>query len=523
MKKIALAFISVFDKTGVVEIASFLAKKGVEIVCTTATGKMLEKNGIKTKELSAITGQEHVADGEIEGLYPYVFNGIMSAHTPHENSKTPATRPIDLVIINPVPFGQTKDDIILPTEKVDPYSVLDVAGISLIRTAAKNFKDVAVLVNPSQYAEFMEEFAKGSGSINPDYARKLGVKAFELTTSYDIGIYRHMYNESNKESFLPETLFLTYKKSMDLRHGENPHQRASFYKEPDLYGVSIGEAMLHKGPPMTYNLMYDLNLALEIVMEFDKPAVAVVKQGVPLGVALDKDPCKAYMRARDVEPNNTMGAVVAFNGQIEKRAAKELSAAMNEAVIALRYTDGALEHLKNSAKKNQNVRILQITSKKWTKQAGTLNLRSMLGGVLVQENDDLLLPEGAHLKVMSKRKPTRKQLADLILAWKVCKHVGSSSVVLAKDLQTIGTAANQINRAEAMKIAFDKAGENSVGSVVAFDSFIPFRNVIDEASRYGITSIIQPGGAIRDDEITMACDEHNIALAMTGMRHYKHG
>jgi len=308
---------------------------------------------------------------------------------------------------------------------------------------------------------------------------------------------------------------------MELRYGENPHQRAAFFREPDLYGVSLAEAEMHKGGPIPYNMAYDLNLALEIVMEFDKPAVAVVKQGVPLGVALEKDLVKAYLKARDVEPASAVGAVVAFNGQVEKRAAKEITATYNEAIIASRYTEGALELLR-SAKKAANMRVLQIVGKKWTKQAGTLNLRSVLGGVLVQENDDLLLPEGAHLKVLSKRKPTRKQLADLILAWKVVKHVGSNAVVLAKDLQTIGTGANQINRMDAMRIAFEKAGDESVGCVMAFDTFIPMRNIIDEASRYGITAIIQPGGALRDDEIGMACDEHNIALGLTGMRHFKH-
>ena len=238
-------------------------------------------------------------------------------------------------------------------------------------------------------------------------------------------------------------------------------------------------------------------------------------------MALDKDITKAYMRARDVEAAQAAGAVVAFNGQVEKRTAKELTNTYSEAIIASRYTDGALDHLK-TAKKSPNMRILQIASKKWTKQAGTLNVRSMLGGVLVQENDDHLLPEGTHLKILSKRKPTRKQLADLILAWKVCKHVGSNAVVLAKDLQTIGTSANLINRIDSMKEALEKAGENALGCVMAFDTFIPFRNVIDEAARYGITAIIQPGGALRDDEIIMACDEHNISLAMTGMRHLKH-
>lgn len=521
MKKIATALISVHDKTNLVDLAAFLSKKGVEIIASTPTCKMLDKNGVKAQDLATVTGHGETLDGSIEAMHPIIFGGVMalrreSSHT--EQLKNIGGQHIDLVIANPAPF-----DAVTETGGSidDSVSAADVATLSLIRAAARNFRDVAVLTNPAQYAEFMDEFTKTEGKPSVDFCRKLAVRAFELSASYDMDIYNNMNKELRRDEFLPQTLFLKYSKAMELRYGENPHQRAAFFREPDLYGVSLAEAEMHKGGPIPYNMAYDLNLALEIVMEFDKPAVAVVKQGVPLGVALEKDLVKAYLKARDVEPASAVGAVVAFNGQVEKRAAKEITATYNEAIIASRYTEGALELLR-SAKKAANMRVLQIVGKKWTKQAGTLNLRSVLGGVLVQENDDLLLPEGAHLKVLSKRKPTRKQLADLILAWKVVKHVGSNAVVLAKDLQTIGTGANQINRMDAMRIAFEKAGDESVGCVMAFDTFIPMRNIIDEASRYGITAIIQPGGALRDDEIGMACDEHNIALGLTGMRHFKH-
>ena len=523
MKKITSAYINVQDKTGIVDLAAMLVKKGVEVFCPSATLKLLEKNGVTATDASTITGQEKTLDGAVDGLSQALFAGFLaerkdSAHT--EQLKSMGARRLDLLIANPVPF-EVQDDVHDLASKKNPLDTMDVSAISQMRAAAKNYKNVAVLCSPDQYSEFTEEFSKNDGSLKPDYMMKLALRVFELTAEYESTIYKYLSKLANKDEFLPETLFLSYKKAFDLKYGENPHQKAVFYKVPDLYGVSIAEAELHKGAALTYDLAYDLDLALEIVMEFDKPAVAVVKQGVPLGVALDKDLTRAYIRARDVEPASAVGAVVAFNGQLEKRGAKELTSTYNEAVIASRYTDGALDHLK-SAKKSTNMRVLQIAGKKWTKQAGTLNVRSMLGGVIVQENDDLLLPEGTHLKVLSKRKPTRKQLADLILAWKVCKHVGSNSVVLAKDLQTIGTGANQINRMDAMQTALDKAGDNAVGCVMAFDTFIPFRNVVDEAARLGITCIIQPGGALRDDEIAMACDEHNIALGITQMRHTRH-
>lgn len=526
MKKIACAYINVHDKAGLIELAGFLYKKGVEIIAAAPQCKALEKNGIKAVDAFEITRADSMLDGAVDGLHPAIMAGILAdrADTAHiEQLKNAGARRIDLVITNPGPLEMEKEDgpLLPAAQKLVNFPAIDVATITLLRSAAKNYKNVAVLCSPDQYAEFMEEFSKHDGAPRPDFLRRLALRAFEFTAAYDMKIYNSLFRESSKESFLPDTLFLKYIKSSELRYGENPHQRACFFKEPDLYGVSMGEAILQKGAPLTYSQVFDLNMALEIVMEFDKSAVAVVKQGVALGVALDKDITKAYIKARDVETAQAVGAVVAFNGQVEKRTAKEITNTYNEAIIASRYTEGALEHLK-TAKKAPNMRVLQIASKKWTKQAGTLHVRSMLGGVLVQENDDHLLPEGTHLKILSKRKPTRKQLADLILAWKVCKHVGSNAVVLAKDLQTIGTSANLINRIDSMKEALEKAGENALGCVMAFDTFIPFRNVIDEAARYGITAIIQPGGALRDDEIIMACDEHNISLGLTGMRHLKH-
>jgi phosphoribosylaminoimidazolecarboxamide formyltransferase/IMP cyclohydrolase len=308
---------------------------------------------------------------------------------------------------------------------------------------------------------------------------------------------------------------------MDLKYGENPHQKAAFYRQPEHSGISLGDLEQLHGPVLSYNNLNDINAALELALEFDREAAVVIKHGNPTGVALDKDLTKAYLGARDVDKVSAFGAVVAFTGQVDKKTAKELENTYTEVLVAPKYTDGALEMLKSS-KKVTNMRILRINAKKWQKNRNELEICSVMGGVVVQEHDDQLVPEGGQIKVVSKRKPTRKQLADLVFAWKVCKYVRSNAVVIVKDGQTLGIGAGQMSRLDSLKIALEKAGEEAVGAVMASDAYFPFRNVVDEAAQYGVTAIIQPGGARRDDEIIMASDEHNVALCMTGMRHFKH-
>jgi phosphoribosylaminoimidazolecarboxamide formyltransferase / IMP cyclohydrolase len=522
MKKITRALISVYDKTGVLELASFLSKRGVEIIATSGTAKTLEKNGVKTVEMTAFTGSPELLGGEIKSLHPVVLASLMAdPEEPQtmEQLQTIGGRPIQLLIVNPLPLEPVENPA--KGKHVKPVVSIDVGGVAMICAAARNHENIAILVNPAQYAAFMEAFTASEGKIPETLVRSLALQAYEMVADYNISLYEHFYKKTVKEQFPPETLFLRYKKSMDLKYGENPHQKAAFYKQAEVSGISLSDLELLQGPPMSYNNLNDVNSALEIALEFEREACVVVKHGNPTGMAIDKDPCKAYVKARDADKVSAFGAVVAFTGQVDKKTAKELENAYTEVLLAPKITDGALELLKAS-KKTGNMRIYRVNSKKWAKNQKEPEIRSVMGGIVLQERDDLLVPDGGQIKVVSKRKPTRKQLADLVLAWKVCKYVRSNAIVIVKDGQTLGIGAGQMSRLDSIKIALEKAGENAVGSVMASDAYFPFRNVVDEAAQYGIASIIQPGGARRDDEIVMACDEHNIALCLTGMRHFRH-
>ncbi len=522
MKKITRALISVYDKTGIVELATFLAKRGVEIIATSGTQKLLEKNGLKTVEMTSYTGVPELLGGEIKSIHPVVYASLMADpddQQAQDQLQNLGGRPINLLIVNPLPLEIVET---APKGKHQkPVIAIDIGSVSLIRAAARNHENVAILTSPEQYESFKEAFTAGEGKIADPVIRDLALKAYETVSDYDIRLYEHFYRKSGKSQFPPDALFLRYQKSMDLKYGENPHQKAAFYRQAEVSGISICDLEQLQGPQMSFNNLNDVNYALELALEFDREAAVVVKHGNPTGVALDKDPCKAYIKARDADKVSAFGAVVAFTGQIDKKTAKELENAYTEVLLAPRFTDGALELLKSS-KKTANLRILRINSKKWAKNMKEPEIKSVMGGIILQEKDELLVPDGGQIKVVSKRKPTRKQLADLVLAWKVCKYVRSNAIVIVKDGQTLGIGAGQMSRLDSIKIALEKAGENAVGAVMASDAYFPFRNVVDETSQYGIAAIIQPGGARRDDEIIMACDEHNIALCLTGMRHFKH-
>lgn len=522
MGKVTRALISVFDKTGLVDLAAFLDKKGVEIIATSGTQKVLEKNGVKTIELASITGMPELMGGEIKTLHPSIFASLIAnprSSQEMDQLQNLGGRPINLLIVNPIPLQHTEATGKTKQARVD--TVIDIGGLSLVRAAARNIENIVILVNPEQYEPFIQCFTEHGGEIPADMRWSYALRAFEMVAEYDIKLFENIYRKTHKEEFLPDTLFLKYKKFMDLKYGENPHQRAAFFRELETNGITLCDIEQINGTKLSYNNLNDVNSALEIALEFDRNAAVIVKHGNPTGVALDKDPCRAYLKARDADKVAAFGAVVAFNCQVDKKSAKELENTYTEVLIAPKYTDGAIELLKAS-KKTANVRILRINGKKWAKGRPSLDIRSVMGGVMVQEKDDPLVQEDGQIKVVSKRKPTRKQLSDLVLAWKVCKYVRSNAIIVAKDGRTLGIGAGQMSRLDSMKIALEKAGEEAVGAVMASDAYFPFRNVVDEASQHGIAAIIQPGGARRDDEIIMACDEHNVALCLSGMRHFRH-
>ena len=522
MGTISRALISVYDKTGIIELAALLAKKGVSAICTTGTQKLLDKNGIKTADIGSAGGAGDLFAGAIRTMHPAILASLMvkpGDAAALEQLKNMGGEPISLLVVNPLPIESPEN---APRGKgAKAFDSMDIGALNLIRAALRNADNVVILSNPAQYEGFMAAFADGNGSITESLRNKLALQAAELLAEYDIGIYQHFNNLAGGGEFLADTLFLRYKKQLPLKYGENPHQKAAFFRRPEFEGVSLCDLEQINGPELSYNNLNDLNTALEIALEFDHDMAVIVKHGNPVSVAMEKDAHTSFVKAKESDRISSFGAVVAFNCQVDKKTAKEIETAYTEVLMAVKFTDGALDVLRSS-KKTANMKILKINSKKWAKPAKTICVKSVLGGVIVQENDNLLVPEDGQIKMASKRKPTRKQLADLVLAWKVCKYVRSNAIVIVKDGRTLGIGAGQMSRLDAMKIAIEKAGEEVVGAVMASDAYFPFRNVIDEAAQSGISAIIQPGGARRDDEIVMACDEHNVALCLTGMRHFKH-
>ncbi len=522
MSKINRALISVYDTTGLSELVSFLGKKGVEIIASSAMQKMLEKNGVKSVESFTAPGIPDLFGGELKAVQPAILASVMAnPEDQQEMDQTAAIggKSVDLLIVNHTPLEQAEPSAKSKSPKSD--ITLDIGCTTLIRAAARRNESIVILSNPNQYQEFKDSFSQNDGKLPNALKQKFSLAAFELAAEMDIKLFDHFQKKNFGGDFLPDTFFQRMKRISNLKYGENPHQKAAFFTTGETNGVSLNDLEHLQGPEMSYNNLNDINTAIEIALEFDREVAVVVKHGNPIGVALDKEVYKAYLAARDVDKVSAFGSVVAFNCQVDKKTAKEIESAYTEVIVAPKFTDGALELLKAS-KKTANMRIFRMNSKKLVKQNGTLDMRSVLGGVLVQEKDDPLVPAGGNIKIVSKRKPTRRQLADLVMAWKICKYVRSNAIVIVKDGKTLGIGAGQMSRLDSMKIAIEKSGEEVVGAVMASDAFFPFRDVIDEAAQSGISAIIQPGGARRDDEIILACDEHNIALCLSGMRHFKH-
>lgn len=520
MKKITRALISVHDKAGIAELASFLAKKGVEILSCGVTMKMLEKSGVKVTDVTRLTGFADLLDGRVKSLQPLVFAPILvdrSNSSQMEGLKSMEAEPINLVVAN---FPPSPDFAGVSNAKSPEGLDISISRIALIRAAAGNFREVAVLSDKSQYEDFMEEMSKKSGRISEATRVELALQAFERSASYDIDIYKSLLDKYRKDELFHDSLFFKFEKIQDLRYGENPHQSAALYVEPGFSCVSLCESQQLTGRELSFNNVADLDAAIRVVQEFDKPAAVLVKHGSPIGVALDKDATKAYKKARDVDPASAFGGVLAFNCPIDKKTADEINKTFIEAVASPRYTDGAIQSF-SSSKKNKHMRVIQIHLKKRRLMKRELDFHRIDGGVLVQDRNGHLLTRGGALKLTTKRKPTRKQLGDMVFAWKVCKYVRSNAVVLARDSQTVGTGTGQMSRIDSMRTALEKAGNRTLGAVMASDAFIPFEDVIEEAARRGIVGIIQPGGSRHDDEIIMAADEHNISMAITDMRHFK--
>ncbi len=509
-----LALLSVSDKTGLVDFARGLVELGFDIISTGGTKKAIAEAGIPVKGVSDITGFPEILGGRVKTLHPKIHGGILARRELDTHLAEMAEHgigPIDLVAVNLYPFASTvaKSGVTLE----EAIENIDIGGPTMVRSAAKNYRHVAIVVNPERYGTVLAELKKEATLSEPTrYA--LAVEAFTHTADYDAMISGWLYRQMPGAPLFAETTVLPFTKVQDLRYGENPQQKASFYREPQAPEGSVAAAAQLHGKELSFNNINDLNAAWELVQEFSEPAAVAVKHTNPCGVAVGKDLFEAYNRAFAADPVSIFGGIVAVNRTLDGRTAAKMNEIFLEVIIAPGYGQEALDVLREK----KDVRLLQC---ELPKHKTAFDVKKVSGGLLVQELDnEPLSPAGWGAVTMAK--PEKKVLDDLVFAMKVVKHVKSNAIVLAKDGQTVGIGAGQMNRVGAAGIAIDQAGDKARGSVLASDAFFPFRDTVDAAAVAGVKAIVQPGGSLRDQESTQACDEHGIVMMMTGRRYFKH-
>ena len=510
------ALISVSDKSGIVEFAKELNKLGVEVISTGGTHKALNEAGIKVINISDVTGFPECLDGRVKTLHPKIHAGILAVRENADHMdklKELNIDTIDMVIINLYPFRQTilKEGVHLE----EAIENIDIGGPTMIRAAAKNYQDVAVIVDPKDYDVVLDEL-KNNGEIARETKFRLAWKVFEHTSHYDTLIANYLRQKAGGEQF-PPTFTMTFEKVQDMRYGENPHQKAVFYKEIGTNkGMLPGAKQLH-GKELSFNNINDTNGALELLKEFDEPTIVAVKHTNPCGVASASTIHEAYLKAYECDPISIFGGIIVANREIDENTANEINKIFVEIVVAPSYTKEALEVLMSK----KNIRVLQLDNilEKYT--AGTLELKKVGGGLLVQEVNNLLL-DSQQLKTVTHKQPKQEQMEDLLFAWKVVKHVKSNAIVIVKDKQTVGIGPGQVNRVWATQNAVERARDKVKDAVLASDAYFPFADNIETAAKAGVTAIIQPGGSIRDQESIEACNNNGIAMMFTGVRHFKH-
>ena len=518
MTKIERALISVSDKTGVLEFAQALAGFGVEILSTGGTSKLLRDAGLTVKDVSEFTGFPEMLDGRVKTLHPKVHGGLLGMRSNPEHvakMKEHGIENIDMVIVNLYPFESTvaREGCLLE----DAIENIDIGGPTMLRSAAKNYPDVTVLVNAGDYAAVLAEMKASGGSVSPKTNFGLAVKVFQHTAAYDGAISNYLGARLGEEvADYPETFTLQVNKAQDLRYGENPQQTAAFYVEKGVIEPCVSTAVQLQGKELSFNNIIDLDAAIETVKEFEKSAAVIIKHTNPCGVALADSPLSAYLKARECDPVSAFGGIVGFNRQVDADTARELTSTFLEAVIAPGYSQEALDIF--TAKKN--VRVMQVPLLS-DFQAGGFDLKKVTGGLLVQGRD-LGMVRALDCKVVTERTPSASEYEALDFAWRVCKHVKSNAIVFTSRDQTVGIGAGQMSRVDSSRIAVQKALLPTKGTVLASDAFFPFRDGVDAAAEAGVTAIIQPGGSVRDEEVIKAANEHGIAMVFTGMRHFRH-
>jgi len=496
------ALISVFDKTGVLELAQFLVSRNVEILSTGGTFKYLKENGVPVIEVSDVTGFEEILDGRVKTLHPVIHSGILAVRDDKKHMDTLkrlGIKTIDLVVVNLYPFFEKVKEDLTFEEKVE---FIDIGGPTMLRAASKNFQDVIVLSDVNDYSNIIEQL-KDSGEVDYATKKRLAGKVFNLMAAYDAAISNFLLDEE-----YPEYLAISYKKSMDLRYGENPHQSAAYYTSTVENG-SMKDFQQLNGKELSYNNLKDMDIALKVVAEFEEIACCALKHNTPCGAAIAETVYDAYMKTFECDETSIFGGIVAFNRKVDKKTAEEMVKIFLEIVTAPEFDEDALEVLKTK----KNLRVIKTTVKPQCKH----ELVKVDGGILVQSYDNKLIEE---MKVVTDKAPDAAMEKDMIFGMKVCKYVKSNAIVVVKDGQAIGIGGGQVNRIwptiHALKMAEGR------GVVLASDAYFPFSDVVEEAAKAGIKGIIQPGGSMRDQDSIDECNKNGIAMVFTGIRHFKH-
>jgi phosphoribosylaminoimidazolecarboxamide formyltransferase / IMP cyclohydrolase len=496
------ALVSVFDKEGILEFSNFLQNKGVEVISTGGTYKYLKDNGVNVVEVNEVTNFPEMLDGRVKTLHPIIHAGILAIRDNDEHMKTIRERnidPIDIVIVNLYPFFQKVKEDLSFDEKVE---FIDIGGPTMLRAAAKNFKDVVVISDKEDYKAVMEEISE-NGDVSVKLRKKLAGKVFNLMSAYDAAISNFLLEDEE----YPEYLSISYKKKQSLRYGENPHQSAAYYSSNEFDGAMNSFEILN-GKELSYNNIKDLDIAWKVASEFDEVACCGLKHNTPCGVAIGETPFEVYKKAYDADPTSIFGGIVAINRKIDKKTAEEMVKIFLEVVAAPEFDGDALEVLRTK----KNLRVIKCNNTPKDKKY----MVTVDGGILLQEEDKNLIDE---LKVVTEKSPTEEEMRDLLFGMKVVKYVKSNAIVAIKDGVAIGIGGGQVNRIWATEEALQR-GKGA--TVLASDAFFPFRDVVDECAKNGIKAIIQPGGSVRDQESIDACNEHGIAMVFTGVRHFKH-
>ncbi|MFZ0706600.1 MAG: bifunctional phosphoribosylaminoimidazolecarboxamide formyltransferase/IMP cyclohydrolase [Candidatus Korobacteraceae bacterium] len=518
MGKIQRAILSVTDKAGLEQFARKLHQLGVELVSTGGTAKLLRDSGIPVKDISDLTGFPEMLDGRVKTLHPKVHGGILHIRDNPQHKEAVAQHgivPIDMVVVNLYAFQKTASKPGVSFHEL--IENIDIGGPSMVRSAAKNFQDVAIVTSPADYDSIAQEMQSSGGSLSLATKWRLAQKAFATTAAYDSAIASTLERVAAPEGQLaleehgfPQTLRLSFNKAFDLRYGENPHQKAALYSDGSGEGVANGKQL--QGKELSYNNIVDLQAAWDLAQEFEQPVCAIIKHTNPCGTAIADTLAEAYRRALECDPISAFGGVIGVNRPIDKETATEMAKLFLE-VIAAPGFDGAAREIFAAKKNLRLVEVVPMDQKRV--------LKNISGGVLLQDNDMRPLTE-ADLKVVSERKPTDAEMRDLLFAWKICKHVKSNAILYARNGQTTGVGAGQMSRVDSARIGAMKSVLGIKGSVAASDAFFPFPDGVEVIAEAGATAIIQPGGSVKDKEVIDTANKLGLAMVLTGVRHFRH-